>query len=460
MERMAKWKQVIYAGGYGGFSILDNIFGVYFMYFLLPPKESGLPELVSDEAYYGLTILGLIIIFGRIIDSIADPLLAYWSDRNKSRLGRRRFFLVTGALPFAVISVLLFTLPDNHASTANAVYAAITLGFYFFMYTYYMTPYLALIPELTHSHSERIFMTIIQALAMLIGAAVIMMGVPMIWEGLQSTAMDKSQSFIVAMIIVASLGFIFSFVAGFVVDEKRYTKGTPSEVPLFKSIKMTLSNKVFLSYMIPVILYWFTFHMTRSSVAYYPEVLLGKDEGFVTMLMVLLFGGAALFFILISYLSRKVSNKTIMAAGLLSYSMFMTLTYFIDMAGDYSVHLAYTQMFLLGFPVSVLLVIPNAIVADISEVDSYVNGLNREAMFFGTQGLFMKVFYGLAAALLAALLAEFGKDAAQPLGVKLSGPAAAVFALVGFVIFLRYPQQWISNKLEEIRSKEKVEEPQ
>lgn len=455
MQRFERWKQVVYSSGYGGFSILDNIFGIYFIFFLLPPVETGMPELINNEVFYGLTVLGVIIIFGRLIDSVADPLIAYWSDRNKSRLGRRRFFLVTGALPFAIVSVLLFTLPDNFASTTNAVYSAIVLGLYFFLYTYYMAPYLALIPELTHSHDERIFVTIIQAGFMLIGAAVIMMGVPMIWEGFQGIGMEKAPAFITSIAIVAGIGFAVSFVAGLVVDEKKYCKGEPAEVPLFESIKMTLGNRVFIFYLIPIVLYWFTFHMIRSTIAYYPMVLIHKDASYQTILMVILFGGAALFFVLIHFLSKMVSNKSIMSSGLLAFAIFLLITYFIDETGQYAPLVANIQMFLLGYPVAVLLVIPNAILADISEVDGYQRGISREAMFFGTQGLFMKINYGLASAIVAALFATYGKDVATPLGVKLSGPVASVFALVGFLVFFLYPQNWIDEKLKEIRNQEK-----
>ncbi len=454
MLKLEKWKQVVYSAGNGGFSILDNIFGIYFMYFLLPPKETGLPELIFNESlFFGVTVIGLIIIFGRLVDSISDPLIAFWSDRNKSRLGRRRFFLLTGAFPFALSAVLLFTLPDKTGTTLNAVYAAITLGLYFFFYTYYMAPYLALIPELTHTHEDRIFITVIQAFFMLIGAAIVMMGVPIIWEGIEHSGVQKSEAFVYSIITVAVVGFLVSFIAALVVDEKKYTRGEPADVPLIQSIKMTLANKAFMLYMIPVILFWFTFHIIRSTVAYYPVVLLHKDPSFQTILMVELFGGAALFFLLISALSKKVSNKVFMSSGLLAFAIFLIPTFFIDTFGENGVIVAGIQMFLLGYPVAILMVIPNAILSDIAEVDGDATGLRREAMFFGTQGLFMKVNYGIASAILAGLFALFGKDVANPLGVKISGPVAAAFSFIGFLAFMAYPQDAITEKLKKIRGK-------
>ena len=67
MERFSRGRRLLYANGHLGFSILDNLFGVY-------------------------------LIFGRIIDSLADPLVAWWSDNARFKTGRRKFFMASGAL--------------------------------------------------------------------------------------------------------------------------------------------------------------------------------------------------------------------------------------------------------------------------------------------------------------------------------------------------------------------------
>jgi len=458
MEKVSKFKQILYANGHGGFSILDNIFGIYFIFFLLPPKETGMPELINNKAFFIFTLTGIIIIFGRLIDSLADPLIAYWSDHSKSRFGRRRFFILTGAFPFALTAVLLFTLPDNYASGINAVYAAVMLGIYFFFYTYYVTPYLALLPEITYSHENRIFVTLLQAVFMLLGAAVVMMGVPVIWQKLQGLMSYKTNAFQVSIAVVAFIGFISMFSANFGLNKEKCEDQCEEDISVIESIKLTMKNKAFIVYLIPVITYWFAFHMVRSTIAYYPIVLLKKDASFQTILTVILFGGAAVFFGVISLLSKRITNKTFMLGGLLSFSIILIITYFIDLLLPYKIGgtslaliVACVQMFLLGLPVAILLVIPNAIVADISEVDGYEKGIRREAMFFGAQGLFMKLNYGIAAAIITGLFSVFGKDASAPMGVKLSGPAASIFAIVGFFILLKFPQKEILEKLKEIR---------
>lgn len=448
MERFPAWRRLIYCSGSAGYAIMDNLFGVYLIFFLLPPAESGLPQLVSNEPlFWGLTVTGLIMIFGRIVDAVADPLIAHWSDNSRSRLGRRRFFMLTGALPFALISVLLFTPPDaSGISASNGWYILVVLGAFFFFYTYYIAPYLALIPELSQNHVERIRTTVLQAVFMLVGTGVALGVVPFLQGKLQEP-LGVSWAFRVGIFIVAGAGFLLMQAAPFVIDEKRFAHAEPAEVGLIESLKMTVFDRAFIFYLIPLVMFWFCFTMIRSIIPYLPVVMLGREGDFQMVLMGALMGGAVIFFSFIGILARWMSNKVLMLAGLLSFTVTSSSVYFLDQFGDHGATAAIVLMALSGFPVAVILVVPNAIVSDISEMNALLTGKKREAMYFGAQGLLQKINYGFAAALVTYLFAEFGKDAADPMGVKLAGPVGAVFALIGFFVFLGYPQKHVTEVL-------------
>ncbi len=453
MDHFPRWKRIVYANGNMGFSIMDNIYGVYLLFFLLPPAETGMPELVDNRPLLlGITLVGLINLFGRVIDALADPLIAWWSDNASNKMGRRKFFIVTGALPFALTGILLYFQPIAAVASVNAWYTALMLGLYFFFYTYYMTPYLALIPEVSRNTGERISLTVVQAVFSLVGAIIVLIGSPMLWDGLQNSGIERREAFQITMAVLGAVALISMLSSGLPVNEKRYSRARPAGVGLAESVLLTVKNRRFIIYMIGTILYWFSFNMIRAVIAYYPVVLLNRPAEFQTVLMAALFGVAFLVFILLPGLAKRFSNKQLMLAGMLSFSILMAMTPIIPLTGSSAALAAIIQMGLIGFPVAVLLVIPNAAVSDLSELDGFRNGKNREAMFFGTQGLFMKVNYGIALAITASLFAFFGKDASQPLGVILTGPVASVFVLAGFFIFLRYPQDDISRELAEYRA--------
>ncbi len=453
MEQLTRSRRVLYANGHLGFSILDNVYGAYLLFFLIPPDELGMPQLVDNRPLLlGITMVGLINIFGRVVDSLADPLVAWWSDNARYRLGRRRFFLLTGAIPFALSAVFLFTPPDAGISTLNAVYIAGMLGLFFFFYTYYMAPNLALIPELSRTVGERISITVTQAAFTIAGAGVVLLGFPLLWGTLQAGGVETGRAFRLTVVVLAAISGVSMLLSGLAVDEKRFVRGGSAQVGLVESVKRTLVNRYFIVYMAGTILYWFGFNMIRAVIAYYPIVLLGMGPDFQSILMATLFGTAVLVFLLLPKLTRRFTHKQLMLAGMLSFSVLMSFTAVIRSFGSFALPAALIQMGLLGFPIAILLVVPNAAVADLSELDGRKTGQNREAMFFGTQGLFMKVNYGLALAITAGLLGFFGRDAGNPLGVELVGPVGSAFVLAGFFLFLRYPQQKILDELETLRA--------
>ncbi len=452
MEQFPAGRRVLYANGHLGFSILDNLYGAYLLFFLIPPDELGMPDLVDNRPLVlGITVIGLINIFGRIVDSLADPLVAWWSDNARFRIGRRKFFLVTGAVPFALAGALLFYQPDAGTTSLNAWYTAIMLAAFFFLYTYYMAPNLALIPELSQTVAQRISITVTQAAFSIGGAAVVLLGFPLAWEAFRSAGLDQAGGFRGAVLVLCLVAAVSMLLSGLAVDERRYSNSTSAQVGLVESLRKTVRNPLFLRYLGGTILYWFGFNMVRAVIAYYPVVLLGEPSEFQSLLMATLFGVAVLVFLLVPTLARRYTHKQLMLAGMLSFAVLMSLTVVIRPMGAFAPTAALIQMGLMGFPIAILLVVPNAAVADLSEIDGHRSGQNREAMFFGTQGLFMKVNYGLALAITAGLLGFFGRDAAQPLGVELVGPVGAGFVLLGFLIFLGYPQEEIRRELAAIR---------
>ena len=60
-------------------------------------------------------------------------------------------------------------------------------------------------------------------------------------------------------------------------------------------------------------------------------------------------------------------------------------------------------------------------------------------MFFGVQGFFMKLNLGLSTASLALMYSLFGKDIADPLGVRVAPILGSVVAVAGLLVMTRYP---------------------
>ena len=90
-----------------------------------------------------------------VVDAISDPLIGAWSDRVKTKWGRRHPFIYLGIVPFALFYYLILQFPDN-LSESSLFYRLLFLmiGLRLSM-TLYEVPRGALAPELTKDYDQR-----------------------------------------------------------------------------------------------------------------------------------------------------------------------------------------------------------------------------------------------------------------------------------------------------------------
>jgi GPH family glycoside/pentoside/hexuronide:cation symporter len=456
VETFPLWGKLLYSSGAIGYTIADRLWVTFMLYFYLPPAESGMRELIPNVTFWGIfTAAGLITIFGRIVDAVADPLVASWSDRSKSRLGRRRSLMIFGGLPLMAAAVFLFFPPFSEPGIGNTVFLAVMLGTLLFFFTVYVVPFLALIPELTHTNKERMNVVTIQAVFTLIGVVIVMIGGYVLWDVIGGMGLSKTTSLQAAIVCLGILGLVFCYLSVIPIDEKRYSKSVPTEIGLFESLKLTLKSGAFLAYLFGTIAFWFGLNIVSQGAAYYVRVLLQKDEAFASVVFAVLFGVAFVFFPIINLAGRYIEKKIIMIISLAIFGMGSCAIYWLG-TDALLIPVAYQPFVifgLLGIPSSALLLLPNGMISDIAEYDSIKTKTNREGMFFGAQGLLQKLNLGISTLIFAFLLSSYGKDVAQPMGVRLSGPVVAVVCIIGIILFFLYPEKKIIGTLEAARSK-------
>ena len=93
--KLSRAAKIIYGAGDLGFSLTSTIVGAYFLFFL------------TDVVQIKPAVAGIAILIGKTWDYINDPLIGYLSDRTRSRWGRRRPFLLFGAIPFALAFIMM-----------------------------------------------------------------------------------------------------------------------------------------------------------------------------------------------------------------------------------------------------------------------------------------------------------------------------------------------------------------
>ncbi len=113
-------------------------------------------------------LIGWALSLPRALDAFFDPVVGHWSDNCRSRWGRRRPFILVGAISLGLAMALLWLPPAglgwSHAALAGYFLAA-TLFFYA-AYSIFLVPYRALGLELTNDYHER---TRLQGWGMMVG---------------------------------------------------------------------------------------------------------------------------------------------------------------------------------------------------------------------------------------------------------------------------------------------------
>ena len=128
VEKLPLNKQIAYACGMVGWSIMTNIIIVMLPYFYLPPSNAGLVPLVPQMLLFGvINILSVIAASGRFIDALFDPFIASLSDKSQNPKGRRIPFMKWVILPAVVFCGLTFYPIVMHQSSHNAAWLAVTM---------------------------------------------------------------------------------------------------------------------------------------------------------------------------------------------------------------------------------------------------------------------------------------------------------------------------------------------
>jgi glycoside/pentoside/hexuronide:cation symporter, GPH family len=103
------------------------------------------------------TLTGLALGISIIWDAISDPLIGAWSDRLRSRIGRRHPLMIAAVIPLAAGFVMLYGPPDNMLSDQGQLFTWLLISLLLVRtaLSFFMVPYLALGAEIAADYHER-----------------------------------------------------------------------------------------------------------------------------------------------------------------------------------------------------------------------------------------------------------------------------------------------------------------
>ncbi|MFY9446932.1 MAG: MFS transporter [Dethiobacteria bacterium] len=422
-KRLPFWGKIAYGAGSAGWVLLDRVVMTWLYYFYITSPIEGVSR------YVGAALFGAVMFGGRFIDAIADPIIAKFSDNFNSRLGRRIPFMLASGIFYVLVFIALFYPPVQGESPWNALHLFIFLGLFFTFFTGYVCPYLALLAELAHTQSDRVDLTTYRSIFYMVGGALGM---------LVSGILIDALGFHGMVWVLAAVALPFLYVPA-LIKEKDYTDAQPATMGLIEAVKSTLQNRPFTIYLVGIITLQLGYNIFTINLPLYATQLLGKSEGEASLFF-LAQATAVIAFPLLNYLSKKLGLKKGMIFTMLLFVAALPFTLFVSnsLTVISPTVLLLAILGVMGIAQVGVMIVPDAIVACVSDLEERRTGQRREAMYFGTQGLLVKMAMGASALVSGTLIQLFG----DTLGVQLSGPAAAIIILIGMIFFAaRYPEK-------------------
>jgi GPH family glycoside/pentoside/hexuronide:cation symporter len=378
----------------------------------------------------------------RIWDAINDPLFGLWSDRIRTRWGRRRVLLLFGAVPLGLTFMLMWIVPP-FSPIGLAIYYAVVFILFDTAFTIVHVGYNSLTPEMTSDYDERSSLNgyrMVFSIAGTLGA--IILATVLGW-----VITDKQTLFAVLGVSLGLLSMIPPLIV-FRVTREKPPEELPAPLPWKTALLATLGNRPFRLVMGLYLLSWTTASILAAVLIYFASYRLRIPEQ--SNYFVLVAQGMAIAFIPFTvWLARRLDKRRAFVIGCLSWAVVLLL---IAALAPQQVALAYALAALSGFGIATAYVIPWAMVPDVVEVDQAATGQRREGSYYAFASFFQKLATGFALWAMGQALALSGyitPTAANPTPIQppeaitairlFTGPIPAALLILAILFAWRYP---------------------
>ncbi|MFN8644604.1 MAG: MFS transporter, partial [Candidatus Binatia bacterium] len=380
--------KIRYGLGELGTNLKNEVVNRYLMFFY------------ADTLHVGPAAVGLMMLLGKGWDAITDPAMGYCSDTTRSRWGRRRPYVLIGALPMAVCFYFLFAPPAGYDQTRLLWYLlGVGLALYT-CFTVFTIPYLAWGAELSRDYHERTTIVQVRSLCGLVGG-IVGASVPLL---LVSGAADPRAGFARMGLLLAVLVGAAALVPGLTVrDDGRESVPDASVGHFLQGLRHTFANRDFRVIFATFCLMTVSGAMGTAIQIVVVKYRLNLEAQFP--LIALTFGLAfALSFPLWLGLSRRIGKTRAMRIGLI-LGCVAPFGWVVVQPGQLGAMLAFM---LVAGTASGSLTLAGSQAIDVVDVDELATGEQRAGAYFGIWAFGLKLAVAVGQFLAGVLLDAVG----------------------------------------------------
>ena len=396
-------------------------------------------------------VAGLILLIAKIWDAVNDPVIGWLTDRTVSRFGRRRPWLLFGAVPFGLCFFLLWIVPP-FGDTGKFFYYLVAALLFDTAFTIVNVPYTALTPELTRDYDERTSLNSYRFAFSIAGGLVAASLHQIIVNSFcadQAACTGEAQrtGYLVAGAVWAvccTLPF-FWCVAGTRERHAALPVEAAQEMGIFEQVRVALSNRAFL-FVIGIYLFsWLAVQITASVITFYVTFWLQRAD-LIPIVLLAVQGSAFISLFIWSAVSRRIGKKAVYIIGMAFWILVQSGLFFVQ---PEQTTLTIVLAALAGVGLATAYLIPWSMMPDVIELDELATGQRREGVFYGFMVLLQKVGLALGLFLVGVALQWQGFNERAPAGQQpesalfairvMIGPVPTVILICGIILAAFYP---------------------
>jgi GPH family glycoside/pentoside/hexuronide:cation symporter len=420
---LSYWQKVIYSSGSLAVALSYQAFGTYIQFLYIDILGLRAAWIGIGWSVYG------------IWNAINDPLSGYWSDRTRTRWGRRIPWIAGLFLPLALTFYLLWVPPPGLYGQPGVplfVYFIALVLTFDLLWTIVVMNWTALFPEMIPEEGDRATVSAWRQIFSLIGL-LIGVALPPILAG-----EDWSGRGQMAILLSAVTGVFFGL--SLLGSRERPEFRVEEPMPFKDALRTTLANRDFRYFLGANLSKEFIFSMLTATVPFYTKYALKLQKSLTLSGMTLdvglqtsIFLGAAFIAAipvmpLWSAYAKRIGGRH---AWMMACVSFGVTSLFFLLANDFYAGVACT--ILLGFSLAGFLMLPDLLIADVTDDDERRTGLRREGMFFGMNGFVIRFAFSLQGMITGGVLTLSGYVRPSPGVLYPIQPMSAEWGIRGMI---------------------------
>jgi glycoside/pentoside/hexuronide:cation symporter, GPH family len=352
-----------------------------------------LQPFLLDIAGLRPALVGIIFLIMKLWDAVTDPLVGNLADHTDTKWGRKRAWLLFGAVPFGLTFWLVWYVPGFGTWALFAYYLVMNIALRT-AFTAVNVPYTALTPELTDDYDGRTQLTTYRfSFSLLGGLSAIVLHAPLVaLAGENNPELGHMISATVwSIVIIASawVCYVFTF-------ERPKAKNAPKEEMLspLGVMRLIFNNKPYLYIVAIYLLSWMAVQMVQVNLLLYLRYWF-DDESVFQILAIVIQVTAFVFLAVWGRVSQTYGKHQVYAMGASIWLVVMIAIYFIQPQQFWFLAIA---TFFAGVGTSVAYLMPWSMLPDAIEYNELHTGSRHEGVFYGYFVFFQKMGIALGIA--------------------------------------------------------------